>query len=677
MGVAWWLVWQENKRKTGQLISRGVDLKREKRERYQAEQARASTETALVDREAWYHLLLERTGDIILVYAITPEGMSGHFTEVSNAACRLLEYSREELLRLSPMEVEVHETATVLQQYVRSQSPVESLADWISGSPDRAAKTESTLDERLLMRRILDQGEARYEREYVTSGGTRIPVEVHAQLFEYQGESLVFSSARDIRERDDARRVARESEERFRDFFDHSPIGIAVYDGARALVSVNSACLRMFGIPDRAAFARFSPFDNPFLPRQAREVLAKGDAARCEMVVDFDEVRNRSMFATTSMGKAHFDMLVNTLGHDREHRPRGYVAQIQDVTQRRTAESALRRIEGQLQQAQKMEAIGTLAGGIAHDFNNILTPILGYAEIARSSVGPDQPLHEYMGEVLKASHRAKELVHQILMFSRQADQDMEHRPVHVVPIVKEALKLVTASAEGVAIQRIIKTEHDVVVGDPTQMHQVIMNLCTNAVYEMRKTGGELGLRMTDFVITRRGRGEFKHLEPGRYLRISVKDTGPGMDDGTVKRVFEPFFTTKERGEGTGMGLSVVHGIVSSLKGVIRVETELGVGSTFHVILPVLENRDTETMTTIEELPRGSESVLFVDDDKVIAKMVERMLATLGYRAVVCTDPDEALRLVAATPDRFDILITDQAMPGMSGAKFRLPDLAGK
>ena len=314
-----------------------------------------------------------------------------------------------------------------------------------------------------------------------------------------------------------------------------------------------------------------------------------------------------------------------------------------------------------------MEAIGTLAGGVAHDFNNILTPILGYTEMCLYSTPETTEVHKYLQEVMKAVNRAKELVKQILTFSRQMEP--EGRPIRVSPVVKEALTLMRATIPpNIEIRRAVKTEQDVIQGNPTQIHQVLMNLCTNAVHAMEDEGGVLEVVVSDFLINRAASTEFPQLNPGRYLRLSVSDTGCGIDRETLDRIFEPFFTTKHVGQGTGMGLAVVHGIVTGLNGGISVESEKGKGTVFHVVLPVME----ETLHPMGEegvvLSSGTETVLFVDDDVDVGRMVARMLETLGYKPVLANRGQEALWIFEKDPRRIDVVITDQAMPEMTGAE---------
>jgi PAS domain S-box-containing protein len=606
-----------------------------------------------------YRILFNNTKDMVFIHGITPDGLPGRFIDVNDIACEKTGYSRDELLELTPSDISAVPEPVAMLGYSKSDMIV--LSD-----DDIAEKTRKYIDReaQLQMNRILENKHVIYNGEYITRSGKPLPVEIIAQTIELEGRPLIMCTAHDIIDRQRMQRALRESEQRFQDFFAHSPIGVAYYDGQKRLVNVNQACLKMFGIPDSREFAKFNMFDNPFIPPHVSDRLNKGETVRFETNIDFKDVLRFSLFITGRTGQAHLDILIQNLGLDPEYKPKGYLVQVQDNTQQYRAEEALRQSEKQLRQAEKMEAIGSLAGGIAHDFNNILTPILGYAEIIMRTCPKNDPLYQYMQEIHKASNRAKELVNQILTFSRKTDK--EGHPIHVIPIVKEVLVLVRAALpENIEINRIIKTEEDVVLGDPTQMHQVLMNLCTNAGHAMKGKGGTLEVWVTSFVIMGRS-SEFPSLQPGRYIRISVKDTGTGIDKSVLGRIFEPFFTTKERGEGTGMGLAVVHGIVSALKGVITVETEVGKGSVFHVVLPLIEKKEEEMLEKEEPLPTGNECVLFVDDEPEIVRMASEMLSALGYTPVAVYNAKDALKMFEENPGQFDLIITDQVMPGMRG-----------
>jgi len=638
--------------------AREIDELRQNMSQLEAgKQERLKTADALHRKQAWYRILFNNTNGMIFVHGITEDGLPGHFVAVNDVACARLDHSREHLLELTPLDIEVVDTPYAMPRYTR--------AELVTLSDQEILERENAFA-RQLVKQTLESPQV-FERVYLTRQGTRIPVEVTAHAFDFLGQKMIMAVAGDITERKATERQLRVSEQRFRDFFAHSPIGVALYDAQRQLLNVNRSSLRMLGVPDKMEFSNFSVFDNPFVSESVKELLVKGETARYEAAVNFDEVKRRGLFTTTRSGVANLDVWVNNLGLDADFRPRGYLVEIQDITKRRKVEAALLQSERQLRQSQKMQAIGTLSGGIAHDFNNILTPIMGYSEMILHTVAEDDPVHIYVGEVLKASHRAKDLVNQILTFSRQTEQ--AGRVIRVVPIAKEVLKLLPASLpKGIEIKRAITAAHDIVLADPTQIHQVVMNLCTNAAHAMREDGGILEMRVSNFLIDQKARRNYPELEPGRYLRLSVKDTGEGMDQAMAERIFEPFFTTKDKGEGTGMGLSVVHGIVSSLKGTITVDTEPGKGSTFHVVLPTVEQTAEAAPAVHAPLPSGTECVLLVDDEVEIVRMGAHMLASLGFQPVVANDGEEALRLFELNPDQFDIVITDQVMPRMTGTE---------
>lgn len=328
-------------------------------------------------------------------------------------------------------------------------------------------------------------------------------------------------------------------------------------------------------------------------------------------------------------------------------------------------------LETQLQQAYKMEAIGTLAGGIAHDFNNILTAIIGYSELALLDLPQSLPARTHIDEVLKASNRAKDLVQHILSFSRK--EATTPIPVKINIIATEAMKLLRATIPTtIEIQENIDSNCGYISGNPTQVHQVIVNLCTNASQAMEEKGGVLTITVSttelaeDFFLNR---PERSGMNAGTYIKITVCDTGPGIDPHIIGRIFDPYFTTKDTGKGSGMGLSVSLGIVKNFGGTIEVESKIGHGTSFHVYFPKV---DQEEMPETKELvienleARGSESILIVDDEKSIVTMNEQLLKRLGYKVTTTIQSTEALDLFRAQPSSFDLVITDQTMPVMTG-----------
>jgi PAS domain S-box-containing protein len=335
---------------------------------------------------------------------------------------------------------------------------------------------------------------------------------------------------------------------------------------------------------------------------------------------------------------------------------------IRDISERKRAGEERDRLEGHLRHAQKMETIGTLAGGIAHDFNNILTPIIGNVELALGEPMPAE-MKSDLDEVLQAAMRAKALVRQILLFSRRGEKVFS--TIEVGPIVSEAIKLLRASLPTtIEIRSSIAPDVALVVGDPTQLHQVLMNLCTNAYHAMRDRGGVLDVRVDMLEVD-----ALLGCAPteGRAVRITVSDTGQGMDAVTLERLFEPFFTTKPVGEGTGLGMSIVHGIITQHGGTIIVESTPGLGTTFEIHLPSAEQQATASEKAVpSSQKRGEGRILVVDDDGVVAKLLARVLTRAGYDVVQATVSSDVPPMLAEADPPFDLLITDQTMPGMTG-----------
>lgn len=330
-----------------------------------------------------------------------------------------------------------------------------------------------------------------------------------------------------------------------------------------------------------------------------------------------------------------------------------------DITERRN-------MEVQLRQTHKMEAIGTLAGGIAHDFNNILGIILGYTELVMDDVPEWNPARQNLEEIRIAGIRARDVVRQLLSFARKTDQ--ERKPTIINSIIIEVLKLLRSSIPAsIEIRHNLTKGSAIILADPTQLNQVMINLLTNAAYAMEKDGGILEINMESVNLTE-STAQFHDLSPGPYVKLSVSDTGSGIGPEIKDRIFDPYFTTKEVGEGSGMGLAVVHGIIMNHKGAISVDSELGKGTTFTIFLPISKREPVPETTIDEELPTGQERILYVDDEESIVKIGSQRLKRLGYKVESSTSPIEALDLFRSKPDQFDLVITDLTMPKMTGDK---------
>ncbi len=340
-----------------------------------------------------------------------------------------------------------------------------------------------------------------------------------------------------------------------------------------------------------------------------------------------------------------------------------------DVTERNRAEREREELRRRMEQGQRMETIGSLAGGIAHDFNNLLTPILGYVEIAQSEIDKESVLYQDLAQVAAAGHRAKDLVGQILRFSRPQKEELQAVPLH--GIAREVTGLLRASLPAtIRIVQRIDSACPPVLGKATQIHQILFNLCTNASHAMPDGGTiTVSIDLVDALATMDD-GQ-RPAGPGPFVRLRVEDDGTGMDAPTLERIFQPFFTTKETGKGTGLGLAVVQGIVVAMNGTISVESTLGRGTSFTLLFPAHKEVVAEAETVAEEVPMSAGGrVLLVDDDPGVLGVTARVLARLGYEVTSCASGDEAYAVFEKSPQAFDVLFTDQTMPGRTGSPAR-------
>jgi two-component system, cell cycle sensor histidine kinase and response regulator CckA len=531
--------------------------------------------------------------------------------------------SEEEILR------------TILDQLVAPELFLIGIRDLYSGSEDEVFDVLQCKDGRVL---------ERYSRP---------------QLIGSRPMGRVWSF-RDTTDRRRAEAALRESEERFRVLAEVSPVGIFSADPAGRTRFVNRRWCEIAGLtPEQAMGDGWQAALHP----EDRERVIKGwnDAVSGKggSIAEFRFVRSDGSVAWLvgdSQAQFHPD---GSLA--------GYVGTITDVTKLKRAEEERKKLEAQSRQSRKMESLGTLAGGIAHDFNNILTGTFGFVDLARLELEPDHPANAWLDRISSSSQRARDLVRQILTFSRKSESArMSQR---LPPVIGEALRLLRSSLPA-SIEIVNRLDENAppVLADSTQIHQVVLNLCTNASHAM-PNGGRITVTLESCVVTGQVAADNPDLKPGDWVRLSVADEGVGMDAATLDQIFEPFFTTKGTGIGTGLGLAVVHGIVRSHDGAIIVRSTMGKGSSFELYFPIAPTEPDDTTLSFDEIPFGNgERILVVDDDPVCGFAVEKIVESLGYGVMRCTKSDEALAQFAAAPTSCDLVVTDLAMPGMDGAE---------
>ncbi len=467
----------------------------------------------------------------------------------------------------------------------------------------------------------------------------------------------------EIQERQRVEASLRQSEERFRLLYDKAPLGYQLLDETGRVIEVNQTWLEIMGysrgeVIGKSFAAFLSPDQAARFPEGIAAFFKKGEISNVEgKLVKKDGSSLIGLFN---------GRIASRPGND----GRQAHCLFSDISARKQAQEEKVALETKLFQMQKIEAIGTLAGGIAHDFNNILTAILGNAELlllSRDEAWSPVQIKTALREVLIAGERARDLVQQILTFSRQTEQ--QKQTVEVRPLVEETLKLLRASLPAtIEIRQTLAADQAAVLADPTQLHRVVMNLCTNAYQAMGSQGGilEVSARAVD-LNEAQSEGQ-PGLHSGSYVKLSIKDTGQGMAPEVMTRIFEPYFTTKAQGEGTGLGLAVVYGIVSSLGGVITVDSKPGQGTTFEIYLPRIDLTVLPQAREVSLSLRGTERILFVDDEKSVAYVGKKLLEHLGYEVTAMTDSDAALIKFRDQPDNFDLVITDMTMPKMTGVQ---------
>jgi PAS domain S-box-containing protein len=541
----------------------------------------------------------------------------------------------------------------------------ESLYDVYGYHPEEVIGQHVSLfapDDERAVQRSMGMIEKLYEagiiRDFVSrrrrKDGSIIEIEASHVLLKNPDGSVAgsVSSTRDITDRIRFEEMLRQSHDYLETIFRASPDAITVADADGYIVMANESVRAVYGYePDEIIGQHgslFAPDEEKGLQQSMdllEELFKKG-------IVRNALIERKHKDGSLLQVEASQVLLKNPDGSFA-----GSVSSTRDITDRK-------RFEDQLRQSQKMEAIGTLAGGIAHDFNNILAAIMGYTELSRDLAKGNSTLERNLSQIFKSTERAKTLVRQILAFSRKTESEATPLRLHIV--IAEALKLLRASLPStISILSDIDDTDDVVVADATEIYQIVMNLCTNAASAM-KSAGIIEVTVKPVDLDWNAVSYYTGIEPGPYAQLSVKDSGTGIPADIIGRIFEPFFTTKEVGKGTGMGLAMVHGIVKKYKGDIKVYSEPGKGAVFHIVLPRVGAEKAQGPVAEREAPQGSESVLLVDDEAVLLDVGEKILGSLGYRVTATGSAVEALEMFQKNPEGFDLVITDQTMPNLTG-----------
>lgn len=491
------------------------------------------------------------------------------------------------------------------------------------------------------------RGFSLFEITYQKKDNSLLDIEVNARITRYSNQDFVVAVARDISERKKAEEKIFQEKNKLEAVVASMGSGLTFQDRNFKIIYQNATHKQMRG--DLVGEVCYEAF-------HGRDDICPD----CQLAICYEDgkIHHREASREKDGSTIFYDISASPF-LDGNGNIIGGVECITDITDRKV-------LEAQIQQAQKMEAIGTLAGGIAHDFNNILTAIMGYNDMALQDIPEENPVHHMLEHMAKGTERARDLVQQILTFSRKSDLVMT--PITLQPTVKEALKLLRATMPStIKLTSDIAPDHVLVLADSTMIHQLVMNLCTNSYHAMRESGGELSVQLKPVTVGQELAKAKVDLQEGPYMLLTVSDTGHGIDQDTLKRIFEPYYTTKAKGDGTGLGLAVVHGTVSKLGGGITVASEVETGTTFQVYLPQAETvHVSKEKASEKDALKGQGHILLVDDEKEITTMTSLQLSRLGYQVTSFNSSRQALDSFRETPDKYDLIITDQTMPELTG-----------
>lgn len=577
--------------------------------------SRIAMETALRDSESRYRRMVDNVTDYICVH-----DMNGRILEANNQMIKGLEYSQKQLAAMSIEDLMLPDKRSEFKEYIA---------------------------------RIRRDGLVTGSVTLATRNGQQRHIEYSNVLSRHaSGVEVIYSLCRDVTDGRRAERALAQSQARFKNIFETAAAGMMIVDDqTQTITEVNPAAAQMIG--ETTSEIQGRPFKQLIQPAADGDKPAickpSSQPTECELITRHGH--------RLPILKTMQPMELN----DRSH----WIVSFVNIQSIKEAENAKRNMEMSLNRAQHLQAIGTLAGGIAHDFNNILYGMIGYTELALDDAPEGSLLQANINEILKGGQRAKELITQILTFSRQ--DSAEKKKLQPAPLVKEALKLLRASIPAtIDIRTEFANQTDWIEANPTQIHQVVMNLCTNAAHAVQTQGSRLQVRLDQTTVVSDEITRHGVIPQGTYVRLTVSDDGCGIPHEIIDRIYEPFFTTKPQGQGSGMGLSVVLGIVKAHGGALRLNSKAGCGTQFEIFLPAVCGCEEPESTRDVALPKGVEHILFVDDEKSIVQMGRRTLSGLGYRITACNNPQKALALFRKQPLEFDLVITDLTMPHCRG-----------
>ncbi|MEW6519288.1 MAG: transporter substrate-binding domain-containing protein [Thermodesulfobacteriota bacterium] len=584
---------------------------------------------------------------------------AGVADKIKVAGLPLMELKRGFLLRQADAAL-LHQINRGIRAYIKSGDYLADYAKWY-GKPEPYWNRRRTVYAMTSLVIMVIAGMAGWRYYSVVQFSRQLNRNIAIRV---EAEKALQQAHDELEERVAARtRELKEEKEKAQKYFDIAGVMLGALNKTGEIILMNQKGCQILAVTEEEAlgknwFDHYLPDDIAGETKEVFNKLMAGETAAAEYY------ENPVLAGDGSQRLVAFH---NTLLTDDAGRIKGVLFSGMDITERKRAEEEKARVEAQLRQALKMEAIGTLAGGIAHDFNNILSAIIGYSEIAIEDLPSDSRVARNLRKVLKAGFRARDLVKQILAFSRQANID----PIQLRPasIIKEGIKLLRSSIPAtIEIHEDIDPATGVILADPTQLHQIIMNLSANAFHAMEEKGGRLTISLRQVELGRENLVNEPGVSAGTFARLIVQDTGTGIDPTIRNNIFDPYFTTKEPGKGTGMGLAIVHGIIKNSGGFITVDSEPGKGAAFKIFLPVVQEEMPSEQEMLDGIPSGKEKILFVDDEVQIADSSKMLLERLGYTVTVRKSSLEALETFHNQPDEFDLVITDQTMPGMTGTE---------